>query len=51
MPKAARIGSRPVADSLHLNGKLAAALMAKAPELFAGVPGIEKIDVLTEKLP
>ena len=35
----------------HLNGKVAAALMAKAPELFSQAPSIEKVDVLAEKLP
>ncbi|MGE8165562.1 putative quinol monooxygenase [Paraburkholderia sp. NPDC080076] len=35
----------------HLNGKVAAALMAKAGELFASPPTIEKIDVLAAKLP
>jgi quinol monooxygenase YgiN len=34
----------------HLNGKVAAALMAKAPELLAQPPKIEKIDVLAAKL-
>jgi quinol monooxygenase YgiN len=35
----------------HLEGKVAAALMAKAPELLAQPPKIEKIDVLASKLP
>jgi quinol monooxygenase YgiN len=35
----------------HLSGKVAAALMAKAPELLAKAPVIEKIDVLAAKLP
>ena len=35
----------------HLNGKVAAALMAKAGELFATPPSIEKCDVLAAKLP
>lgn len=35
----------------HLSGKVAAALMAKAPELLAKMPVIEKIDVLAAKLP
>ncbi len=35
----------------HLSGKVAAALMAKASELFAQPPNIEKIDVLASKLP
>jgi len=35
----------------HLAGRVAAALMAKAPELLAKPPSIEKIDVLAAKLP
>ena len=35
----------------HLSGKVAAALMAKASELFAKPPAIEKVDVLSAKLP
>jgi len=35
----------------HLSGKVAAALMAKAPELLATSPTIEKVDVLAAKLP
>jgi quinol monooxygenase YgiN len=35
----------------HLNGAIAQALMAKAPELFAKAPAIERIDVLGAKLP
>jgi quinol monooxygenase YgiN len=35
----------------HLSGKVAAALMAKAPELLAKPPAIEKVDVLASKLP
>ncbi len=35
----------------HLSGKVAAALMAKAPELLAKPPEIEKVDVLAAKLP
>jgi len=35
----------------HLAGRVAAALMAKAPELLAGPPVIEKADVLASKLP
>ena len=34
----------------HLNGKVAAALMAKADELFAQAPSIEKVDVFAAKL-
>ncbi len=33
----------------HLNGKLAAALMANAAELFLEGPTIEKIDILATK--
>jgi quinol monooxygenase YgiN len=33
----------------HLNGPIAQALMAKAPELFATAPAIEAIDVLGVK--
>ncbi len=35
----------------HLSGKVAAALMEKASELFAQPPTIEKCDVLAAKLP
>ena len=35
----------------HLSGQVAAALMAKAPDLLAQPPKIEKIDVLAAKLP
>jgi len=35
----------------HLQGKVAAALMAKASELLARPPSIEKISVLAAKLP
>jgi quinol monooxygenase YgiN len=35
----------------HLAGRVAAALMAKAPELLASAPVIEKIDILASKLP
>ena len=35
----------------HLSGKVAAALMAKASDLFAKPPAIEKVDVLAAKLP
>jgi len=34
----------------HLNGKVAAALMAKAAELFAKPPEIQKWDVIESKL-
>ena len=35
----------------HLSGRVAAALMAKAPDLLAEPPSIEKVDVLAAKLP
>lgn len=35
----------------HLSGRVAAALMAKASELLAKPPVIEKVDVLAAKLP
>ena len=35
----------------HLEGRVAAALMAKASELLAKPPSIEKADVLAAKLP
>jgi quinol monooxygenase YgiN len=35
----------------HLNGQVAAALMAKAADLFSKPPSIEKVDVLAAKLP
>jgi quinol monooxygenase YgiN len=35
----------------HLSGRVAAALMAKAGELFSQPPSIEKVDVLAAKLP
>ncbi len=35
----------------HLNGRVAAALMAKASDLFVTAPSIEKVDVLAAKLP
>ena len=35
----------------HLSGKVAAALMASAPDLLAEAPKIEKVDVLAAKLP
>ena len=34
----------------HLNGKVAAALKEKAPDLFADAPQIHQIDVIAEKL-
>ncbi len=33
----------------HLNGQVAAALMAKADELFSVPPDIKKLDILAEK--
>ncbi len=35
----------------HLSGKVAAALMAQASDLFSQPPSIEKCDVLAAKLP
>lgn len=35
----------------HLAGKVAAALMEKAPEFFAESPVIEKLEILASKLP
>jgi quinol monooxygenase YgiN len=35
----------------HLQGKIAATLMEKAPELLAEQPAIERFDVLAAKLP
>jgi quinol monooxygenase YgiN len=35
----------------HLSGRVAAALMAKAPDLLSQPPSIEKVDVLATKLP
>jgi len=35
----------------HLAGRVAAALMAKASELFTQPPNIEQLDVLAAKLP
>ena len=39
------------ARQAHLSGRIAAALMAKASELLATPPSIEKYDVLAVKLP
>ncbi len=36
--------------SAHLNGPIAAALMAKASELLSEAPRIEKVDLLAAKL-
>jgi quinol monooxygenase YgiN len=35
----------------HLAGRVAAALMAQAPELLASAPAIEKVEILAAKLP
>ncbi len=35
----------------HLAGRVAAALMAKAPDLLLKTPVIEKVDILASKLP
>jgi quinol monooxygenase YgiN len=35
----------------HLSGRVAAALTARASELFSQPPSIEKVDVLAAKLP
>ena len=35
----------------HLAGKVAAALMAQAPDLFATPPQINQLDVIAEKIP
>jgi len=35
----------------HLSGQVAAALMAKAPELLSEAPVIEQVDILAAKLP
>lgn len=35
----------------HLGGRVAAALMAQAPELLASAPTIEKVEILAAKLP
>lgn len=35
----------------HLQGKVAAALMAKAPELLAKPPRIEKVSIIAAKVP
>src|ERR1043166_1040025 len=35
----------------HLSGKVAAALMEKASDLFSEAPNIKKVDVLAAKLP
>jgi len=35
----------------HLGGRVAAALMAQAPDLFSQPPNIQQLDVLAAKLP
>lgn len=35
----------------HLNGPIATALMAQAPELLAQPPSIERVDILGAKVP
>lgn len=35
----------------HVTGRVAAALMANGPDLFAKTPSIQKVDVLASKLP
>jgi quinol monooxygenase YgiN len=40
-----------VGRQAHLSGKVAAALMAQAPDLFAQPPVIKKVTVLAVKLP
>jgi hypothetical protein len=39
------------AREAHLSGKVAAALMGRAEELFSETPNIQKLDVLAAKLP
>lgn len=39
------------ARQAHLQGRVAAALMEKAPDLVAGEPTIERFDVLAAKVP
>ena len=39
-----------VGRDAHLNGKVAAALMARAGDLFAAPPKIQKVDILAAKL-
>jgi quinol monooxygenase YgiN len=35
----------------HLQGKVAKQLMAKAPQLFANQPEIQRVDIIADKLP
>jgi len=39
------------ARNAHLGGEIAKALMAKAPELLAAPPSIEKLEILAVKAP
>lgn len=39
------------ARDAHLSGRVAAALKARAPDLFVTAPQIERLDVLASKLP
>ena len=39
------------ARDAHLHGKVAEALMERAPELFAESPSIQKLELLAQKLP
>jgi quinol monooxygenase YgiN len=34
----------------HIEGPIAAALMAKAPELFSSAPAIERVDIIASKV-
>jgi quinol monooxygenase YgiN len=40
-----------IARQAHLAGRVAAALMARAPDLLAAPPDIEQVDTLASKLP
>ncbi|WP_214367580.1 hypothetical protein [Pseudonocardia sp. H11422] len=48
-PLSGRAGT--VHREAHLSGKVAAALVARADELFTGTPETRRIDVLAAKLP
>jgi quinol monooxygenase YgiN len=41
----------PEGREAHLSGRVAAALMERAPELFLGPPAIEGVEILAAKLP
>ena len=41
----------PEGREAHLAGRVAAALMARAPELFLGPPAVEGVEILAAKLP